>query len=197
MLSRLQEPLYCSGVLVSTVHRRPCSLLRVLSSYPSMPSLSLHQGKCSTILPSLHANIVQKWNGQYFEPTTLQAVGLVFQLGHPPGQCCPAPALAPRSFLVIDTNGFHPVTVQYCQCSGEAQTGIRIQQLLRNKLYPATLDDPSMCCTFDTLNTFHLLTLQSKITAYDFYLTLQKLTDCVGLSKRYVSAALELCCAPG
>ncbi|GJE90469.1 CxC2 domain-containing protein [Phanerochaete sordida] len=126
---------------------------------------------------------IAEWNGKFFAVTTLQQLGLVIQLGHPPGEHCAIPAAAPRSFVVIHTNGFHPVNVQFCQCDKQYRAGTRVQQLLRRELWPATLDDPSTCCTFRVLEMFHMLTLQSKVTAYDFYLTLQKTTDRFNIGK--------------
>ena len=86
----------------------------------------------------------------------------------------------------MHTNGFHPVSIQFCECDKLASAGNRIQQLLRYELYPATLDDPTTCATLRLLETFHLLTLQSKVTAYDFYQTLLKMTDRMGIKKSYV-----------
>lgn len=140
---------------------------------------------CGSI--ELHLKPAQRWNGRFFDASTLQSIGLVVQLGHEDGRRCPAPALAPRSFVVLHTNGFHPVNVQFCQCDQVQFAGTRVQQLLRFELFPATLEDPSTCCTLRLLETFHVLTLQSKITAYDFYLTLEKLTDELGVRRRYVS----------
>lgn len=42
------------------------------------------------------------------------------------------------------------------------------------------------------LEQFHILTLQSKISAYDYYLSLQKLTENVGLQRNFV--CVSLCC---
>ncbi|GJF00231.1 CxC2 domain-containing protein [Phanerochaete sordida] len=144
---------------------------------------------CRACCLAAHANRpfhrVKKWNGRYFDDITLKDVGLVVQLGHPAGQYCPAPCAAPRSFVVIHTNGLHPVTVQYCQCNLQKAAGTKLQQLLRYELYPATLEEPTTCCTFRGLEQFHLLTLQSKLTAYDYYLTLTKLTDRPGLRQRF------------
>lgn len=81
----------------------------------------------------------------------------------------------------------HPVTIQYCQCSNLRNAGTRVEQLLRYELWPATLDDTTTCCTMRVLDHFQLLTLQSKITAYDYYETLWKLTDRMGIRQRYVS----------
>ena len=129
----------------------------------------------------------QSWNGVYFEEITLRDLGVVIQLGHQPGQPCRAPYRAPQMFLVIHTNGFHPVTIQFCQCGQLQDSGTRIQQLLRYKLFPATTTDPSTCCTFAVLKQFHLLTLQSKVSLYDFYASLEKLTDNTGVGVRCVS----------
>ncbi|GJF00807.1 CxC2 domain-containing protein [Phanerochaete sordida] len=128
---------------------------------------------------------VKQWNGRFFESVTLKDIGLVIQLGHLRGEYCSAPSAAPRSFVVIHTNGLHPVNVQYCQCDRQKAAGTKLQQLLRYELYPATLEEPTTCCTFRGLEHFHLLTLQSKVTAYDYYLTLTKLTDRAGIRQRY------------
>lgn len=134
------------------------------------------------------ANAVsQRWNGRFFEQTTLQAIGLTVQLGHQPGHRCRLPVLTPRSFVVIHTNGFHPVTLLFCGCDEMHAAGTRVQQLLRYELYPATLEDPTTCATFRLMENFHLLTLQSKVTVYNYYMTLQKLTDRMGLGKPVVS----------
>lgn len=86
----------------------------------------------------------------------------------------------------MHTNGLHPVTLQYCQCNLSNRAGDRVQQLLRMELYPATLYDPTTFCTFRLLETFHILTLQSKINATDFYESLVRLTDNLGIGRPYV-----------
>ena len=83
--------------------------------------------------------------------------------------------------MVVHTNGFHPVTLYFCECDQVRQAGTRVEQLLRAKLYPATIGDPTTSFTFAVLEHFHLLTLQSKTTAYDFYRTLQFITDNAGV----------------
>lgn len=88
--------------------------------------------------------------------------------------------------MVLHTNGWHRVRVQYCQCSQEVLAGSQIQQLLRSELFPATPNAPSTCTTFCVLETYHALTLQSKITVYDFYLTLNNLTDNTGVGITWV-----------
>lgn len=88
--------------------------------------------------------------------------------------------------MVLHTNGWHHVHMQYCQCSQEVLAGSHVQQLLRSELFPATPNAPSTCATFRVLETYHALTLQSKITVYDFYITLNNLTDNTGVSVTWV-----------
>ena len=66
-------------------------------------------------------------------------MGLVVQLGHVTGTRCLAPLAGPRAFAVIHVNGVHPVTIQFCQCSQVYLSGSRVEQLLRSRLFPATL----------------------------------------------------------
>lgn len=95
--------------------------------------------------------------------------------------------LAPRACLVIHTNGFHPVTLQFCQCDNAHLAGDVIEQLLRAELFGATIADPTTFCTFRVLELFQVLTLQSKVPATDFYETLAHLTDNLSVTPRYVS----------
>ncbi len=130
---------------------------------------------------------LQHYDGRCFTPVSLQSLGLVLQLGHPPGEKCLNPVFGPRDFMVLHTNGMHPVTIMYCECDLMHKAGSHLQQLLRRELYPATITDTTTCSTFRVLELFHLLTLQSKITGYDFYLTLNHLTDNTGVSITWVS----------
>ena len=110
-------------------------------------------------------------------------MGLVVQLGHPLGQRCMAPMPAPQDFVVIHMNGMHPLNVQYCHCSHSYLSSSQIEQLMRMKLYLATVADPNTCCTSDILENFHIVTLQSKVTMYDYYMSMEKLTDNTGLKE--------------
>lgn len=56
-----------------------------------------------------------------------------------------------------------------------------IIQLLRTRLYPATVQNPATASTFRTLERFHLLSFESKCSAYEFYHSLSRETDNTGL----------------
>ncbi|KAF4606853.1 hypothetical protein EYR38_000908 [Pleurotus pulmonarius] len=82
-----------------------------------------------------------------------------------------------EGFTVIDVSGIHIVDMGFCRCYQPGMPGHRREQLLRHGLFPATLKVPQAAFTFDVLDTFHKLTLQSKIAAYDFYRSLERKTD--------------------
>jgi hypothetical protein len=118
------------------------------------------------------------WNGNFFESCTLQELGLVVHLGHN-GWSCPQSFSTMKNFVVIDLSGVHKITVSFCGCvSAETKENIPHRtQLLRHTWFPATTLDPHTAFTFDLLNTFQLLNLQSKISAHDFWNTIANKTS--------------------
>ncbi|KAF9486699.1 hypothetical protein BDN71DRAFT_1478942, partial [Pleurotus eryngii] len=114
-----------------------------------------------------------KWNGEYFECTTLQALGLRIQLGHLKGECV-NPERGSRSFTVLHTNRVHLVNIDFCRCDQHVSDR---QQLLQSRWYPATVYYPKTCATIELLNQFHILMLAGKISHHEFYLSLERLTD--------------------
>ena len=139
---------------------------------------------------SLLANTMQRWNSRFFVKTTLQALGFVLQVGHPAGTTCSNPRYGSPDFAIIHMNGIHPTTIAFCACDNMYHAGDRIQQLLRYELYPAMIGDPSTCFTFRMLEHYSTFSLQCKLTGYDYYLSLQHLTDNAGLGLNHVSRQL-------
>ncbi|KAJ7810017.1 hypothetical protein B0H14DRAFT_3090851 [Mycena olivaceomarginata] len=123
------------------------------------------------------------WDGARFKNVTLKKLGLHVQLGHAYSQSCQRPIPAHKHFMVVHSNGMHKVAVDFCGCVDEEIVGSRRQQLLRRSWFPATAKGPKTCSTFHVLEMFHTMTLQGKVTTYDFYSGLEKLTDNSGLRK--------------
>ncbi|KAE9386517.1 hypothetical protein BT96DRAFT_960568 [Gymnopus androsaceus JB14] len=109
-------------------------------------------------------DIVERWNGSFFERIALRDIGIVVQIGHCPGKTCLSPSTY-KDFIVIHINGLHR---------------IHRMQLLRRQWYPAMHLEPQTAAMFEVLNHFHLLTLQGKVSAYDYYAGLEKLSNNVG-----------------
>ncbi|KAH7918603.1 hypothetical protein BV22DRAFT_1024324 [Leucogyrophana mollusca] len=123
-----------------------------------------------------------EWTGNYFKRTSLKALGLRIQLGHPAGERCLIPKTAFHDdFVVIDTHAVHEVALDFCDC---ATAKSHTKQLLRVGWFPSTSVDPRSAATFRLLETYHILSFESKASAYEFYHTIVRLTDNTGLLKR-------------
>ncbi|KAJ7199337.1 hypothetical protein C8J57DRAFT_1155937 [Mycena rebaudengoi] len=138
---------------------------------------------CKSCLLSTHRQLpfhkVEHWDGSYFHHTTLKEVGLRIQLGHWAGQPeCDAPKPASGdAFVVVHEHGIEEVALDYCGCGGGPPT----VQLLRAGLYPATTTNPRTAATFGVLRRFHLMSFESKCSAYEFYHSLARDADNTGL----------------
>lgn len=122
---------------------------------------------------------MQKWNGQYFEQISLKTLGLRIQLGHTTGQACLNPRRAFNDdFVVIDTHGIHEVSLDFCNC---ATAESHVQQLLRISWFPSTTSDPKTAATFRVLEQYHILSFESKVSMYEFYNALRRMSNNTGL----------------
>ncbi|KAJ7271751.1 hypothetical protein C8J57DRAFT_1226330 [Mycena rebaudengoi] len=127
---------------------------------------------------------IETWNDAgLFERKTLKQLGLCVQLGfHPRGQRCRLTKKPPGDdFVVIDVTGIHEVAVDYCDCGSNADRAI---QLVRMRWFPATSAAPATVATHAVLRKFHLLTLESKCSVFEFYTALARETDNTGMPPR-------------
>ncbi|KAF7440215.1 hypothetical protein PC9H_000559 [Pleurotus ostreatus] len=120
---------------------------------------------------------IEVWENKHFVRTSLRALGLVIQLGHSHEETCALPGILRKSLYIIDTSGIHIVSVRFCRCRFLGED----IQLLRYRWYPASPTAPRTAFTLNLLNTFQLLTLQGKVSAYDFYLSIERKTDNAGI----------------
>ena len=75
--------------------------------------------------------------------------------------------------------------MDYCGCQ---QSLPPVTQLLRSQLFPSTTIQPKSAATFRTLETFQLLNFTSKISAYEYYKSIERRTDNTGTQSPPVSA---------
>lgn len=130
----------------------------------------------------LLSHVFQEWTGSFFKNSSLREVGHVVQLGHNPRDPCTNPERSSRAFTVLHVNGVHVINLVFCCCTRIGEHGSRVQQLLRRRLLPATTQDPNTACTFQLLSAAHVLSVQSKLSLYDYYLSIEQLTDATSTS---------------
>ncbi|KAJ7478021.1 hypothetical protein B0H11DRAFT_1726119 [Mycena galericulata] len=140
---------------------------------------------CAACIHERHKQLpfhrILKWDGSFFKRMTLKEVGLRIQLGHwheRDVRCLAPSRAAGDDFVVVDDHGIHEVGLDYCGCGS---SGTETVQLLRAGLFPATTTHPRSAATFNVLRRFHLLSFESKCSAYEFYYSLARETDNTGM----------------
>ncbi|KAF6764485.1 hypothetical protein DFP72DRAFT_799713 [Ephemerocybe angulata] len=111
------------------------------------------------------------WNGTHFERHDISEVvpGTVVTVGHTTdrGKQCPyADYSKPLEFILTCLNGTHRTKVVFCEC--KASTVKRYDHLMSMEIFPSTLSRPESGFTFTLLRDFHLQTLTSKKSSYDY-----------------------------
>ncbi|KAI9061263.1 hypothetical protein FKP32DRAFT_1576322 [Trametes sanguinea] len=144
--------------------------------------------RCATCIVEDHTDNpyhrIQEWTGRSFECSSLKALGLTVQLGHRhDGRPCSNPVRTRNDFTVIALNGCHEVSLAFCGCDKASAAGDSVQQLLRFDLYPATDCEPNTVFTFGLIEHYHIQSLQGKISMYDYYTSLERMTDNTGTTK--------------
>ncbi|KAF6758079.1 hypothetical protein DFP72DRAFT_989163 [Ephemerocybe angulata] len=139
---------------------------------------------CGDCMKSSHLHLpfhrIQRWNGHFFLKVPLKSLGLRIQLGHARGALCPKPETAwGDDFVIIDIDGVHTLGVDYCACGGSSKS--QVDQLLERRLYPATTVNPKTAATFRVLEVFEILQYESKVSPYELYNTISRLTDNTGI----------------
>ncbi|KAL0567115.1 hypothetical protein V5O48_014873 [Marasmius crinis-equi] len=115
---------------------------------------------------------IERWSGGSFRDDTLQNIGLIIRLNHTMHPC-PTPERSHQKLQILDVNGIHNVTVEFCNCERRVEPYL---QLLRRNIYPATQSIIKTCATFRLLEQLHLLSLVGKGATYDFYKLIEKTT---------------------
>ena len=155
---------------------------------------------CIKVHSSLPFHSIEKWTGEFFKKTSLNAEGFVLHLGHG-GLACPSnttsiPEPKPaedgkcdemdevllegweprdtRALVIVDVSKVHQLKVSWCCCKGAPNHEI---QLFRHHLFPASISRPSTAFTFAVLNYFHVDAVECKTSASGFFSKLRRLTD--------------------
>ncbi|KAJ7476287.1 hypothetical protein B0H11DRAFT_1727305 [Mycena galericulata] len=134
---------------------------------------------------------IEKWNGRMFIRSRLgshtqgeddsaeELLVLQTDRWHRGRPCVNAHSTKPmiRAFTIADYNGFHNIKIQFCECASAHTHTALWRELVAVRLFPATFIQPKTAFTFNVLKQFHIHSLTSKKSAYDYVKALTKLTD--------------------
>ncbi|KAF7296591.1 CxC2 domain-containing protein [Mycena chlorophos] len=123
---------------------------------------------------------IQEWDPRrfHFSPKSLKQLGLRVQVGHSTlDDHCSRPRQAREDFIILHDNGLHHVALDYCGCDRVEEDHL---QLLRSRFFPATTQRIQTCATFACLDRFHAFSLKPKTNGFDFFDTLERLTNGAG-----------------
>ncbi|KAF5346367.1 hypothetical protein D9757_014172 [Collybiopsis confluens] len=143
-----------------------CSVCRSASYYCASCTVRNHEASPFHIV---------EWNGSFFERIALKSLGLVIHLGHSAERpCVNAFNHSPKLFTILDLTCIHQVHIKFCAC---AKADVDRNQLLRARLFPATVTAPQTAATFELLKFFHMLSFMSKVSVSEYYQTLERMTN--------------------
>lgn len=122
--------------------------------------------------------IVQVWDDGFFKTVTLQNLGLRISLGPHGRSGCTNPEPGRDGFTILHDNSIHHVNVDFCGCE---QRVARRLQLLRAEIFPSTYRFPWSGATFRLLESFEKLATTGKLSPYEHYNGLARMTDNTGV----------------
>ncbi|KAJ8474293.1 hypothetical protein ONZ45_g16002 [Pleurotus djamor] len=128
---------------------------------------------------------IQRWSADgIFTKTSLKELGLIIKLGHGGKNCPRREKIVPifsnvqKQLVIVHTTGVHLCTVEWCAClSAEGH----YEQLMKSRLFPATIESPSTAFTFELLEELHLQRVECKSSSSAFYSLLRRRTSPDGL----------------
>ncbi|KAH9915598.1 uncharacterized protein BXZ73DRAFT_43076 [Epithele typhae] len=112
---------------------------------------------------------------EFWKKYDLSSLDFTIRLGHG-GEACPSRGgwLSPSKITICHTNGIHRCQVEFCHCLHAPSVPC---QLIQERIWPATLDQPQTAFTTPLLTLYDHLWNVSNVNAYDFIDILQRLTD--------------------
>ncbi len=89
-----------------------------------------------------------------------------------------------------DVTGIHEVQVHFCECLDDSdEFTYTWVQVFRQGWFPATTNRPATAFMFRMLNTFQELNFQGKTSLYDYWKSLECITDNSGRGPSLVSTS--------
>jgi hypothetical protein len=159
----------CAAMGCSQVHER----------YYSCVDCHRIRWYCSDCMVSRHldhpTHRIERWDtAQGCKiPTSLADLGLVLDFDHPNGLPCNCGEVerSSETITVMHTNGLHKIVYRVCTVYSERSAGkptASPEQLLANRLWPATDHKPEQAYTFEALQNYDVMGLYGDVNIKQF-----------------------------
>lgn len=119
---------------------------------------------------------MDKWNGKFFQKSSLHALDFILCLGHD-GQPCPHAQSGPgfnTTMTIIHINGLFTHRILWCACPNASPSYL---QLFEAGLFASSFKQPQTAFTFDLLDYYYIDSMECKTPAMSFCQKLTRLTD--------------------
>ncbi|KAI5985675.1 hypothetical protein EDC04DRAFT_2590098 [Pisolithus marmoratus] len=144
--------------------------------------MSLAYAWCGPCAVGAHRNPpfhkVQRWNGTHYVPTSLMELGFLWHIchrGNPCPQNCSDPDPDESGYMTGEDPPNHR-SVSVCNCPGSNSSDWHLD-LLRQRLFSASISKPKTAFPFDVLDHFLIDALECKTSAMSFYQKLKRFTN--------------------
>ncbi|KAI6094157.1 hypothetical protein EDD16DRAFT_1500144 [Pisolithus croceorrhizus] len=138
---------------------------------------------CGPCTVKAHRNLpfhkVQRWNGTHYQPMSLMELGFLWHIGHGGYMTGEEPPNHRPSWFQttnVHTDGILSHEVSVCSCPGSDASDWHLD-LLRQRLFPASISKPKAAFTFDVLDHFLIDALECKTSALSFYQKLKRFSN--------------------
>jgi hypothetical protein len=99
--------------------------------------------------------------------------GTALQLGHAADETSCSVNDRPQDMIVVHSNGVHQTKIRFCCCTNTQ----RAVQLIRAGLFPGSPTYPQTAFTFSLLKEFQAHTRQSRASAFDWIVSIRRMTN--------------------
>lgn len=129
---------------------------------------------CSECITNQHSNLpfhrIERWDSakQCMADVSLADLGMTIRFDHSDGSICQSIQSNEGVLSVLHTNGVHKLKYHRCTCESSTSRTATPEQLLANKLFPATDKEPRTAFSFEVLTLYDHLDLSGFINIKQF-----------------------------
>ncbi|KIY60882.1 hypothetical protein CYLTODRAFT_316177, partial [Cylindrobasidium torrendii FP15055 ss-10] len=117
---------------------------------------------------------LERWNGRFFERTSLKVLGMVMVLNHDDNTTCSVHD-QPQDLVVVDMAGIFTVSIQVCRCPERARP--TYIQIFQAGWYPATAKHTKTAVSLEVLDHYRRLKVHGALPVRAFVDALEHLMD--------------------